>query len=311
MAKIKLIKNNSITWEQGYKLFIHEHCELRNLRPSTIKHYNEIMTYSWYKYYDKNNLLCDLSQSDLDNYITYLKNTNISSTTINIYLKAIKSIIRFYKSKKFIEYNLSLSLIRADTEPIETYTDEEIKILLKKPKTNSFAEYRNWVIINFLCNTGCRRSTLINIHIEDIDLINNIVYYRHTKTRRNYRVPITNSLVIILREYIEYLPSDCVYLFPTVLGEQMKVRTLTHTIDDYNKHRGCSTGIHKFRHWFAKKSVMNGMDLITLQKILGHSSLDMLKRYVNLLCSDINNNETINPLETMLKSNSRISIRRK
>lgn len=309
MAKIKLTKNNSITWEQAYQKFIYEHCELRNLRQSTIKHYNEIMTYSWYKYYNKDNLLCDLTQQDLDEYITYLKRINISTTTINIYIKALKAIIRYFKSKKLIESNLSLSLIQADIEPIRAYTDEDIKILLKKPKTTSFAEYRNWVIINFLCNTGCRRSTLINIHIEDVDLDNNTVYYRHTKTRKNYYVPITNTLVSILRDYIEYLPSDCVFLFPTVLGEQMKVRTLTHTIDDYNKKRGIQTGIHKFRHWFAKKSVMNGMDLITLQTILGHSSLDMLKRYVNLLCSDITNNESINPLESIIRKNSRISIK--
>lgn len=128
-------------------------------------------------------------------------------------------------------------------------------MLLKKPnmKQCSFVEYRNWVAVNFFCNTGCRRSTLINIHIKDLDIDNGFCHYRHTKNRKQQTVPITVSMCNILRDYIEYLPEGCIYLFPTVLGEHIKARSLSHTLDDYNYSRGVKrTGIHKFRHWFAK-----------------------------------------------------------
>lgn len=311
MKKLKKIsmknKSNGKTLEEGFNDFLLEHCQLKNLRPKTEKHYKELIQYSFNKFFDKDSLLADMQQKDINNYTLYLKKTNIKDTTVNIYLKSLKTIINYFKDKNLIDSNIKVNLIKTDIEEIEAYTDEEVAILLKKPnmKQCSFAEYRSWVVINFLCNTGCRRSTLINIHIEDLDLENGYCHYRHTKNRKQQTVPITVSMCNILKEYIEYLPEECIYLFPTVLGEQMKARSMSHCIDDYNKSRGVQrTGIHKFRHWFAKKSVLLGMDLMRLQKILGHSNLDILRNYVNLLTQDLKYDEVnLNPLEDINKKN--------
>ena len=302
------MNNNNKTFNDGFEQFILEHITMNNLRPSTEKHYRDIIKYSWYKYYDGNNKLCDMTQDDIDGYTIYMKENNTKDTTININLKAMKTIIKFFTNKGYID-NINVSLIKADIDVIEAYSDEEISRLLVKPNIRkcSFATYRNWVIVNFLCNTGCRRSTLINIHIEDLDLDNGFCQYRHTKNRKKQTVPITPTMCDILREYISYLPNDCEYLFPNVLGNKMMARSLSHAMDDYNDSRGVYRhGIHKFRHWFAKKSVMCGMDLIRLQKILGHSNLDMLRRYVNILTQDLKYNEiATNPLENIMRSKSK------
>ena len=47
------------------------------------------------------------------------------------------------------------------------------------------------------------------------------------------------------------------------------------------------TGIHRFRHTFAKKWITLGGSVVTLQKILGHSSLNITQNYINLLVEDI------------------------
>ena len=55
--------------------------------------------------------------------------------------------------------------------PIEqVYTEQELKLLLKKPKTSNFTEYRNWVIENYMLATGNRLSSIVALNIEDIDL---------------------------------------------------------------------------------------------------------------------------------------------
>ena len=57
--------------------------------------------------------------------------------------------------------------------------------LLKKPAQDcNFCEYRNWVIINFLLNSGCRASTVRNILIEDVFLADSQIIFRHTKTHK-------------------------------------------------------------------------------------------------------------------------------
>ena len=56
----------------------------------------------------------------------------------------------------------------------------------------------------------------------------------------------------------------------------------------YNKNRGVeTTGIHRYRHTFAKQWILNGGNVVSLSKLLGHSSLDITQNYINLLVSDI------------------------
>jgi integrase/recombinase XerD len=75
-------------------------------------------------------------------------------------------------------------------------------------------ECRNWVCACFLCNTGYRRSALVNIQISDLDLDNGYCRYRYTKNGKARQYQCRQVCV----EYLECLPKDCVYLFPTVLG---------------------------------------------------------------------------------------------
>lgn len=273
------------------------------MREDTKKYYIENMKYGFYKYYDKNKNINEFTQEDISGYILYFQNKDIKDTTINIYLKALKTIIIFYKRKFWIDNNISVMFVREDKQQIEGYTDEEIAILIKKPnmKEVTFAHYRNWVCVNFICCTGARRSTVINIYKEDLDLENGYCKFRHTKNRKPLTVPITLSMVNILKEYIEYLPVDCPYLFPTVNKEKMKERGLTRAIEDYNKSRGIErTSIHVFRHWYAKKSVLNGVNIVKLQHLLGHSNLEILKHYIEMLTKDLDYKDiTQNPLESI------------
>ena len=67
----------------------------------------------------------------------------------------------------------------------ETYTDAELMLLLQKPaRSCDFCEYRNWVIINFLVNCGCRAGTIRNIQNRDVDFERKQVIFRHTFARK-------------------------------------------------------------------------------------------------------------------------------
>ena len=314
MQKIRL---ENKTFDEAFEQFIYEHCTLKNLIPSTEKHYREFAKYSFYKFFDKDTSVNYLNQQTVNDYIIHLRELNTKDTTINVYLKSFKAIIKFFKSKNLIDQNIKVELIKTDRQEIQPYTDEEIEILLKKPnlKKCTFADYRNYVIVNFLCCTGARRSTIINIQLEDLDLDNGYCYFRHVKNRKPYTVPISPSMVNILKEYICYLPQVCIYLFPTNLGTQMADRGLSRAIEDYNKKRGVNrTSIHSFRHWFCKKSVLLGMDIVRLSKLIGHSNLETLRVYVQLLTEDLKTNEIeLNPLENMKKEskNKRIKMNRR
>lgn len=100
--------------------------------------------------------------------------------------------------------------MRADDPIKEPYTTDELQKLLKEPdcKTCSFAEYRNWVIVNFLLGTGCRASTLLNLQIGDLDLSAGTVFFRHMKARNQQIVPLSKALVKIMEDYLEHRSGD-------------------------------------------------------------------------------------------------------
>ena len=171
------------------------------------------------------------------------------------------------------------------------YTDKELQALLKKPNMRhcSFTEYKVWVMTNFLLSTGIRQHSLINIKIKDLDFDNSVVYINVTKNRKPLIIPLNSDIQKILQEYLKYRKGEAEeYLFCNVFGKQLKRSAVYHAFYDYNKNRGVEkTGIHRYRHTFAKKWILIGGNVVTLQQILGHSSLDITQNYLNLLVSDI------------------------
>ena len=108
--------------------------------------------------------------------------------------------------------------------------------------------------------------------------------------------------------YREGEPED--YLFPNETNQQMTINGLRCSIQRYNLNRGVSkTSTHLFRHTFAKKYLIDcGGDAFTLQKILGHSTLDMTKHYCAIYNSDLTKDfDRLSPLSQM--SSKRIRMR--
>ena len=116
-----------------------------------------------------------------------------------------------------------ITLVKFDRPIIETYTDEEVKILLKKPNKNkcAFVEFRDWTICNVLYATGMRCSNILDLKVNEVDLYNNLLNLRTTKNRRPLALPITNALQPILREYLSVRNGNGEdYLFCTAYGNK-------------------------------------------------------------------------------------------
>ena len=105
-------------------------------------------------------------------------------------------------------------------------------------------------------------------------------------------------------------PDD--FLFCDVYGGELTENALRHAVANYNKSRGVnSTSVHKFRHTFARKYLMDcGGNAFTLQKLMGHSTLNMTKRYCALYDADIARDYDMHsPLTQIKKDRERIARR--
>ena len=287
--KIKLIINNETSFKQGCDEYLLD-CKARNLREGTIKHYKD-SSKQIMKYIGGDTLIKDINKAVIDNFIVQLRdNPDLNDMSLFTYARDFKTLMYFFMKKEYIPY-FKIKIPKADIQPIETYTDSELKILLKKPnlKHCDFTEYKIWVMTNFLLSTGIRQHSLMNIKIKDIDFDAEVAYINVTKNRKPLIIPLNQDILRILREYLKYRKGDSDdYLFCNVFGKQLVRSTIYHAFYEYNKKRGIEkTGIHRYRHTFAKKWILLGGNVVTLQKILGHSSLAITQNYLNLLVSDL------------------------
>ena len=280
---------NDKTFAQGCEEYL-DNCCARNLRDGTIKHYRDSIK-QIQKYVDGDMYIKDITKETFDNFIKALRNNkNLNSMSMYTYSRDFKTILNFFMSREDLP-TFKMQLMKADKQPIETYSDTELIRLLKKPNLQrcSFTEYKSWVMVNFLLSTGIRQRSLMNIQVKDVDFDNEVVNINVTKNGKPLIIPLNSDIVRILKEYLKYRSGEPTeYLFCNVFGKQLTKSTLYHQMYDYNKSRSVEkTGLHRYRHTFAKKWVLMGGNVVTLQKILSHSSLEITQNYLNMLVSDI------------------------
>lgn len=303
MAKIKLVV--SATIEETFKDFIISR-KTKGLAEKTLQSYQSQFQ-AVARHMDVKMDIAMLQKADLDAMIISMRDAHLSPNSINSYTRTLKSFFSWCNEQGITRLNIPL--YKAEETVKETYSDLELSALLKKPdiRKATFAEYRDWVIINFLLNCGSRAATVRAIQIRDVDLDGGMVFYRHTKNRKAQVIPLCSAMVAILREYLRHRGGEAAdYLFCTETGSQLTENGLRQSIARYNTRRGVQkTSIHLFRHTFARKYLIDcGGDAFTLQKLLGHSTLAMTKHYCAIFDADLTKNyDNFSPL-AQLKSNS-------
>ena len=288
MKKLKMT-TQSITFEEGCNKYL-ESCRQRNLREGTIGHYKQNYT-QFYKFFDPKMPIEDITEQTYKDYVLHLKSTLRNDISINSYLRDLITTFHFFMNEGWLPH-FKMQAIKVDKSHIETYSEDELQLLLKKPnvKKCSFTEYQCWVMTNFFFSTGVRQRSLMHIQIKDVDFDNNVVYVNVTKNRKPLIVHLNQTIVSILSEYLKYRQhkNNTDFLFCNIFGQQLNKSTCYHMLYEYNKRRGVSTtGIHRYRHTFAKQWILNGGNVVSLSKLLGHSSLDITQNYINLLVSEV------------------------
>lgn len=308
MAKIKLVV--SATIEETFSDFIISK-KTKGLAEKTLQSYQSQFQ-AVARHMDVKMDIAMLQKADLDAMIISMRDASLSPNSINSYTRTLKSFFSWCNEQGITRLNIPL--YKAEETVKETYSDAELAALLKKPdiRKATFAEYRDWVIINFLLNCGSRAATVRAIQIRDVDLDGGMVFYRHTKNRKAQVIPLCSAMVAILREYLRHRGGEAAdYLFCTETGSQLTENGLRQSIARYNTRRGVQkTSIHLFRHTFARKYLIDcGGDAFTLQKLLGHSTLAMTKHYCAIFDADLTKNyDNFSPLAQIKANSTRIKM---
>ena len=315
MAKKKIKRNDEevdiFLWD-AYDEFIAIK-EVRNLSASTLRNYDISFNYFCDFYnFDRSTPLNEIKSSHIYKWMNTLKLQGIKPISINTYVSNMRSF--FYwcmaEERQYMPH-FKIELMKYQEETLKMFSDEEIEALLEKPKrSDSFVDWRTWTIVNWVLATGNRASTIINVKMCDLNFTKREITLAHTKNKKAQVIPMSSELDKVLKQYIKMWRNEADingYLFPNIGDEQMTYRTLQTSFQRYCEKREVSRcNIHGLRHNFAKGFIMSNGNVFILQKILGHQTLDMTRRYIKIFGEDLKEEyDSHSPLDTIKKSQRR------
>ena len=289
--------SSDLTFDEAVELFIKDG-KLRNLSEYTLKYYrNELMTAKKLLTQQEVEAMPHRITPQIieENLIYYMiEDMQLKPNTVNTRLRAIRAFFNFLYKKRHIPLNpmRDSQLLRTKKNNIATFSREQIGRLLSQPDLRTFTGVRDYTIILLFLETGIRAKELESLEINDIQWDENKIIIRNPKGHRVRMVPIQADMIKQLKKYMALrgtsLGTDALFL--TIDDTPLTKRQVQHRISDYGKKAGitnvrCSP--HTFRHTFSKMCVQGGANIFELQQILGHSSMEMVRNYVNLFSDEV------------------------
>ncbi|MFC2003477.1 tyrosine-type recombinase/integrase [Chloroflexota bacterium] len=224
---------------------------------------------------------------------TPAKTELLSSATIHGHVRTLRAFFNWLVVEGLTQNNLAKDLKppKVTRKVVSTLSDEEIGAIL-----NTFSispsDARNRTLFMLLIDTGLRISELVNLKMDDVHMDEGYLKVMG-KGKRERIVPIGNNAQSALQRYLfRFRPkpnnpvTNNVFLSTSsqpLTENSMKLMftRLAHRSGVYRLHA------HLCRHTFATRFLINGGDVFSLQQILGHSTLEMVRHYVNLASSHI------------------------
>ena len=164
------------------------------------------------------------------------------------------------------------------TIPSVLSRDEVVRLLDAAPAG------RDRVLLQVAYGCGLRLEELLHRRVGDIDSARMVIHVRHGKGAKDRLVPLALRLLQELRAYwLKYRPRT--WLFPgkkpdgTMTSSNVQ-RRLTRVLQRVGFSKPCS--MHTLRHSYATHLLEAGVDVLTLQTLMGHSSLQTTARYLHI-----------------------------
>jgi site-specific recombinase XerD len=257
--------------------------------PNTIKQYTLILN-NFHAYTGKP--MNTIARPDIIKYLNHIMfEKKLSRTTVSNILSILRSFYAYMSESQYISSDPSknISNIKAEKKAPVYLTINELEELLV-----AAVAPRDRMIVKMLYATGVRVSELVNIRKKDIDIDRNTikVFGKGAKERIVLMPP---ELSEEIWKYTETMsPEDRLF--------RLTPRTIQRDIKTLGKRAGINKNItpHKLRHSFATHMLQNGGNVVAIQKLLGHTSLNTTQIYTHYSVDELK--EIYNRTHPMNKS---------
>ena len=249
----------------------------------------------------------DIDTKLLREYVIYLMKRNrfeghpytpvqaqpLSSATVHGHVRTLRAFFNWLAREGLTKDNAAEDLKppKVSRKIVSTLSDEEIRAILSTFSTSP-SDARNQALFMILLDSGLRIGELINLKMEDIHTDEGYLKVMG-KGRKERIAPIGNNAQKVLQRYLfRFRPKPINPVINNVFLSQgskpITENSMKLMFTRLAKRSGvCRLHAHLCRHTFATRFLINGGDVFSLQQILGHSTLEMVKHYVNLASSHV------------------------
>ena len=216
----------------------------------------------------------EIREKDIEEYKKERLFTGIKHSTLNRELACLKTILNKAKDWGYIAQVPKIKLFKENNQRVRYLTDEEEKKLLEV----SPEPLKSIIIIAL--NTGMRQGEILNLRWRDIDIKEGIIIIQDSKSKEKRIIYMNETTKDVFLSPLSFKGRE--YVFEKE-GKKLDTFYISHLFEKVIKQAGIKDfRFHDLRHTFASRLVMAGVNLKTIQELLGHKSYQITLRYSHL-----------------------------
>jgi integrase/recombinase XerC/integrase/recombinase XerD len=259
--------------------------------PKTISWYGEMLSI-FIRYLESSGIspvLVNFNLVNIRDFVVYEQNRELSPYTVQARVRALKAFSSWLLSEQYTEENIlaNLKMPKAPVRMVEPLTLDEISTLITAQSSLTAIGSRNVAILITFLGTGIRESELSNLHFEDAHIEQGYLKVMG-KGAKERVVPIGGLGQKGLWRYVFHFRPEPIndtsnYLFLTLDGKKLEPNAIKLLLKRWGKKAGVPRlHAHLCRHTYATDFLIyNCGDVFRLQQILGHTTLEMVRKYVH------------------------------
>ncbi len=211
---------------------------------------------------------------------------------VNVAFRAIRTFFLWFEQEEEPEgWRNPIRKVSPPKRPkdlLEPLPLADLKKMLATCKRRTFTGDRDRAILLALLDTGCRASEFVALNLEDVNLADGTVKIQHGKGDKSRVVFLGRKARQAVLRYLRHRKDASGALWVTVKGERLSYWGLRQIV----RRRATKAGVpvpslHSFRRAFALLSLRAGVDIFSLQRLMGHSDLTVLRRYLKQAQGDL------------------------
>jgi integrase/recombinase XerD len=280
-------------YREAVRLFLLD-CKLRNLSPFTIQSYYTYLDSLQHDLESWQLSLVTIQPNDLsERMIQHMLRPDFATNTINGRIRTCQQFFKFLYHEEILDQNVALGLkpIPQEKKMLHTFSESQMQKILLLPDRTTFKGQRDYAMLLILLDTGMRVNELAELRKSDVDLDEHYLIIHAGKNRKARRIPFQQTSAAALKCYMDLLRTGTWdALWQTASHKPLARSSIIDLISQYCKNAGivCAKGSsHTFRHTMAKLFLLHGGQVDTLQYLLGHSSMEMTRYYIDLFPVDL------------------------